>query len=52
LGGAFGVPGDELVLIVIEEKIEGIGGVHIDHDEIGVVHGKLPKRMSLWRKAM
>jgi len=36
----FRIPGDELFLIVVEIEVEGIARVHIDHDEIGVVHGE------------
>ena len=37
---ALGIPGDQLVLIVVEKKVEGIARIHVDHDEVSVVHGE------------
>ncbi len=38
---ALGVPGDQLVLIVVEKKVKRIARIHVDHDEVSVVHGEL-----------
>ena len=38
---AFGITGNELVLVMVQIKIEGIPGIHIDHNEIGIPHGQL-----------
>src|ERR1700674_3779638 len=37
---AFGIASDELLLVVIEIEIKGIARIHIDHNEVGIVHGE------------
>jgi hypothetical protein len=40
---ALRVSRDQLLLIVIQKEIEGIAQVHIDHDQVCIVHGEFSK---------